>query len=76
MMLISVKCGNKNKINKSRIEQYGKPYLKFKKLYHLFYYNGNTESVSAGAYGVTSSPNVGLRSTFTLKMNLKILKTV
>ncbi|MPS65785.1 TonB-dependent receptor [Chryseobacterium sp.] len=33
----------------------------------LFYYNGNTESVSAGAYGITSSPNVGLRSTFTLK---------
>ncbi|MET3538444.1 TonB-dependent receptor [Chryseobacterium limigenitum] len=33
----------------------------------LFYYNGNTESTSAGAYGITSSPNVGLRSTFTLK---------
>ena len=33
----------------------------------LFYYNGNTESVSAGAFGVTSAPNVGLRSTFTLK---------
>lgn len=37
----------------------------------LFYYNGNTESVSAGAYGVTSSPNVGLRSTFTLKNEFK-----
>ncbi|SIP96295.1 iron complex outermembrane recepter protein [Chryseobacterium sp. RU37D] len=37
----------------------------------LFYYNGNTESVSAGSYGVTSSPNVGLRSTFTLKNNFK-----
>ena len=37
----------------------------------LFYYNGNTESVSAGAYGVTSSPNVGLRSTFTLKNDFK-----
>ncbi|WP_415329439.1 TonB-dependent receptor [Chryseobacterium sp. MMS23-Vi53] len=37
----------------------------------LFYYNGNTESVSAGAYGVTSAPNVGLRSTFTLKNDFK-----
>ncbi len=37
----------------------------------LFYYNGNTESVSAGAFGVTSSPNVGLRSTFTLKNEFK-----
>lgn len=37
----------------------------------LFYYNANTESVSAGAYGVTSSPNVGLRSTFTLKNGFK-----
>lgn len=37
----------------------------------LFYYNANTESVSAGAYGVTSSPNVGLRSTFTLKNEFK-----
>lgn len=37
----------------------------------LFYYNGNTESVSAGAYGVTSAPNVGLRSTFTLKNEFK-----
>ncbi|QBA20068.1 TonB-dependent receptor [Chryseobacterium indologenes] len=37
----------------------------------LFYYNANTESVSAGAYGVTSSPNVGLRSTFTLKNECK-----
>ncbi|GAA4149696.1 TonB-dependent siderophore receptor [Chryseobacterium ginsenosidimutans] len=37
----------------------------------LFYYNGNTESISAGAYGVTSSPNVGLRSTFTLKNEFK-----
>lgn len=40
----------------------------------LFYYNGNTESVSAGAYGVTSSPNVGLRSTFTLKNEFKDLE--
>lgn len=37
----------------------------------LFYYNGNTESVSAGALGITSSPNVGLRSTFTLKNEFK-----
>ncbi|SDJ54953.1 TonB-dependent receptor [Chryseobacterium jejuense] len=37
----------------------------------LFYYNANTESVSAGAYGVTSAPNVGLRSTFTLKNEFK-----
>ncbi len=37
----------------------------------LFYYNANTESVSAGAYGITSSPNVGLRSTFTLKNEFK-----
>ncbi|MBV8328065.1 TonB-dependent receptor [Chryseobacterium sp.] len=37
----------------------------------LFYYNGNTESISAGAYGITSSPNVGLRSTFTLKNDFK-----
>ncbi|WP_294314444.1 TonB-dependent receptor plug domain-containing protein [uncultured Chryseobacterium sp.] len=37
----------------------------------LFYYNGNTESVSAGAFGITSSPNVGLRSTFTLKNEFK-----
>lgn len=37
----------------------------------LFYYNGNTESVSAGAYGITSAPNVGLRSTFTLKNEFK-----
>ncbi|WP_346729981.1 TonB-dependent receptor [Chryseobacterium capnotolerans] len=37
----------------------------------LFYYNANTESVSAGAYGITSAPNVGLRSTFTLKNEFK-----
>ncbi|MCW3160199.1 TonB-dependent receptor [Chryseobacterium oryctis] len=37
----------------------------------LFYYNGNTESISAGAYGVTSAPNIGLRSTFTLKNEFK-----
>ncbi|SEM17717.1 iron complex outermembrane recepter protein [Chryseobacterium taichungense] len=37
----------------------------------LFYYNANTESVSAGAFGITSSPNVGLRSTFTLKNESK-----
>ncbi|GEN72897.1 TonB-dependent receptor [Chryseobacterium lathyri] len=37
----------------------------------IFYYNGNTESISAGAYGVSSAPNVGLRSTFTLKNEFK-----
>lgn len=37
----------------------------------LFYYNANTESVSAGAYGITSAPNVGLRSTFILKNEFK-----
>lgn len=36
----------------------------------LFYYNMNQESTSAGAFGVTSSPSVGLRSTFFLKNDL------
>jgi len=37
----------------------------------LFYYNGNTESISAGAFGISNSPNAGLRSTFTLKNEYK-----
>ena len=37
----------------------------------LFYYNGNTESISAGAFGIANSPNAGLRSTFTLKNEYK-----
>lgn len=35
----------------------------------LFYSNMNQESIAAGAYGITATPSVGLRSTFFLKNN-------
>jgi iron complex outermembrane receptor protein len=66
----SEKIQEQNKIYTSRIKQLCK-YSSNLEITPRFYYNGNTESVSAGAFGVTSSPNVGLRSTFTLKNEFK-----
>lgn len=36
----------------------------------IFYYNVNQESISAGAYGITAAPSIGLRSAFTLKNDI------
>ncbi|MGQ7944319.1 TonB-dependent receptor [Flavobacterium sp. WC2509] len=43
---------------------------KFRNNTTLFYYNSDQESISAGAYGVSTNPNKGLRSVFSWKENI------